>query len=161
MGAFIKLGDIKGEATDEGHKEWVLLESMSSAISRSIPAGAKNNQRTKGETSLGDIVCVRQLDKSSVKIVEACANGTFYPEVEIHFCSQVGNKQEPYLKYKLYNVILSSYGFHGNSAGSPIPSEEVTLGFTKIEWTYIVLDPKTGKAQGNVPGKFDPGAGKA
>jgi len=161
MPAFIKIGDIAGEATDQDHKNWIIIESMSSPIHRSIPQGAKDQQRTKGETTLGDIVLVRQLDKSSVKLQEACATGKFYDKVEVHFCSTSGNKQEPYLKYLLSDVIVSSYSFHGNSSGNPLPSEEVTLGFTQVEWTYIVLDPKTGKPTGNVAGKYNPGAGKA
>lgn len=161
MPAFMKLGDIKGEATDDAHKDWIIIESMSSPIFRSIPEGAKDQQRTKGETTLGDVVCVRQLDKSSTKLQEACANGTFYPEVEIHFCTTVKNKQEPYLKYKLSNVIVSSYSFHGTAAGDPLPSEEITLGYTEVEWTYVVVDPKTGDNKGQVPAKYNPGAGKS
>ena len=60
MAAFIKLGDIKGEATDSGHKDWIIIEAMSSSVSRSIQHGAKDQQRTKGETSLSDIQIVRQ-----------------------------------------------------------------------------------------------------
>ena len=161
MPAYMKLGDIKGEATDADHKEWVIIESMSSPMYRSVPAGAKDQQRTKGETTLGDIACSRQLDKSSTKLQEACANGTFFKEVEIHFCTTVKNKQEPYLTYKLSDVIISSYSFHGNSSGSPLPSEQITLGYTKVEWTYIVLDPATGDKKGNVPAKYNPGEGRS
>ncbi len=161
MPAFMKLGDIKGEATDSDHKEWILIESMSSPMYRSVPSGAKDQQRTKGETTLGDIVCVRQLDKSSTKLQEACANGTFFKEVEIHFCTTVKNKQEPYLTYKLADVIVSSYSFQGNSSGSPLPSEEITMGYSKAEWSYIVIDPKTGDKKGQVPAKYDPGTGRS
>lgn len=157
----MKLGDIKGEATDSDHKEWILIESMSSPMYRSVPSGAKDQQRTKGETTLGDIVCVRQLDKSSTKLQEACANGTFFKEVEIHFCTTVKNKQEPYLTYKLADVIVSSYSFQGNSSGSPLPSEEITMGYSKAEWSYIVIDPKTGDKKGQVPAKYDPGTGRS
>ena len=116
---------------------------------------------SKGDTTLGDIVIVRQLDKSSTKLQEACANGTFFNEVEIHFCTTVKNKQEPYLTYKLSNAIITSYSFHGNSSGSPLPTEEVTMGYTAVEWTYIVVDPETGDKKGDVPGKYNPGSGKS
>jgi len=161
MPAFMKLGDVKGEATDQGHKDWIIISSMSSPVFRSIPEGAKDQQRTKGDTTLGDIVVVRQMDKSSTKLQEACANGTFFKEVEIHFCTTVKNKQEPYLKYKLENVIVTSYSFHGNSSGDPLPSEEMTMGYTKAEWTYIIVDPNTGDPKGNVPGKYTPGEGRS
>ena len=159
MAAFMKLGDIKGEATDNEHKDWIIIESMSSPLFRSIPEGAKDAQRSRGDTTLGDVVVVRELDKSSTKLQEACANGTFYDEVEIHFTTQVKNKQEPYLTYLLKDVIVTSYSFHGNAAGDPLPTEEVTLGYTEVEWTYITVDPKTGDKKGNVPAKYNPGKG--
>ena len=161
MPAYIKIGDVKGEATDADHKEWIIIESMSSPIFRSVPQGAKDQQRTKGDTTLGDIVCVRQLDKSSTKLQEACANGTFYKEVEVHFCTTVKNKQEPYLTYKLSDVIISSYSCHANASGSPLPTEEITMGYTKVEWNYIVVDPKTGDKKGNVPAKYNPAEGRS
>lgn len=161
MPAFMKLGDIKGEATDEGHKEWIQLEAMSAPIHRTIPQGAKDIQRTRGETVLGDVVIQRLLDKSSTKLAEACANGTFFNEVQIDFCTTVKNKQEPYLTYKLKDVIISSYSFHGNGRGDPQPGEDVTLAFSEIEWNYVVIDTKTGEKKGNVPAKYNPGKGKA
>ena len=88
-------------------------------------------------------------------------NGTFFPEVEIHFCATIKNKQEPYLTYKLQNVIVTGYGFHGNATGSPLPSEEVTLGYSEVEWNYITLDPETGDKKGNVPAKYNPAKGKS
>ena len=161
MAAFMKLGDIKGDATDQGHKDWIRLESMSAAVHRSIPEGAKDQQRTRGHTTMGDVVVVRQLDKSSTKLQEACAKGDFFSEVEIHFCTQVKNKEEPYLKYKLSNAIVASYSFHGVESGNPLPTEEFTLNFTKAEWTYTVVNKDTGAKEGDVVGKFEPGAAKA
>ena len=161
MPAFLQLGDIKGEATDQDHKDWIRIDSLSAPIHRSIPQGAKDQQRSKGDTTLGDVSVVRQLDKSSTKLSEACASGKFFPQAEIHFCSTINGKQEPYLKYVLKNVIVSSYSFHGNGSGNPLPSEDVTLGFTAVEWTYIVLDPNDGSNKGNVPGKYEPASGKA
>ena len=161
MPAFMKLGNIAGEATDTDHKDWILIESLSSPIFRSIPEGAKDQQRARGDTTLGDISVVRQLDKSSPKLSEACANGTFYPEVEIHFCSTLKNKQQTYLKYKMKNVIVSSYSFHGNKSGDPLPTEDVTIGFTEVEWTYTILDKNTGEPKGNVAGKYDPNTGRS
>ena len=148
--AFMKLGDIKGEATDQEHKDWIIIESMSSPIFRSVELDTTTGERTSNPLRIGDITCVKELDKSSPKLAEACANGTFFDEVEIHFARTVEDKagtgepkQEPYLTYKLKDVIVTSYSFHGNAAGDPLPTEEVTLGYTEVEWTYIVLDPES------------------
>jgi type VI secretion system secreted protein Hcp len=157
MAAFLKLGDIKGESTDKEHKDWIIIQSMSSPIYRSIPEGARDMQRVRGETTLGDVVIVREMDKSSVKLMEACASGKFFKDVEIHFCSDLEDKSETYLKYKLGNCIVSPYSFHGTASANPLPSEEFSLNFTDVEWTYFDIDHKTGKPKGNVVGTYDPG----
>lgn len=161
MAAYLKLGDIKGESTDSGHKDWILIETMSCSLHRTVPDGAKDQQRSRGHTVLSDVNVVRQLDKSSTKLQEACANGTYFKEVEIHFCSQVKNKQEPYLKYKLSDCIVTSYSMSGHESGNPLPTESITINATGAEWTYITIDPKTGENKGNVPAKYSPGEGKS
>jgi type VI secretion system secreted protein Hcp len=86
------------DSSDKNHKEWILLEHIDAFAHRSIPSGAKDMQRTRGETTIGDVSVRRLVDSSSVKMQEACGNGTFFKEVEIHLCTQVKDRAEPYLK---------------------------------------------------------------
>jgi type VI secretion system secreted protein Hcp len=160
MPAFMKLGEIKGQASDADHLDWVIIERMSFPIRRSIPENARDHQRTQGSTTLGDVTLVRELDKSTPALALACANGTWFKEVEIHLCSTIKNKQEPYLVYKLKNVIITGYGFDGNDQGDPLATDQVTLAYTDIEWTYMVLDPKTGAKQGQTAAAYSPSKGK-
>ncbi len=157
MGLFIKIDGIEGEATDSQHKNWILADSASLPIFRSIPSGAVDQQRTKGETSLGDISMTRQLDKSSPKLFEATALGKFNKEVLIHFTTTTDGKTDTYLTWKLENVIFTGYSVHGNSTGEPLPSEQVSLNFTKITYTYTEFDNKTGSKKGNVEAAYDAG----
>jgi len=159
MAAFAKIGDIEGQSTDQDHDKWINIESISAPISRSIEEGATDTARSRGTITMGDIALSRPLDKSSVKLAEACAKGIFIKEVDIHLTTQVKEKEEPYLKYKLKNVIVTSYSFHATASGSPQPSETITINFTDIEWTYVVIDLETGDKKGNVPGKYSPGKG--
>lgn len=161
MGAYMHLDGIPGQSTDDGHKEWILIESMSSPVFRSIPQGAVDNTRTQGETVLGDIVVTRTLDKSSNKLFKNCCDGTIFKEVKIHFTNQVNNKQQVYYEYNLSNVIISSYSFSGNKSGDPLPHEDCTLSCTALEVIYHTIDPKTGESKGKVPVKYDLGANKS
>lgn len=161
MAGFVKFDGIEGAATDQDHKGWTLIDSISLPVHRSIPSGAKDFQRARGETSLGDIVLVRELDKASVKLAEACAAGKFFASVEIHLTTDVKGKAEPYLKIVLKNVVISSYSFHGVASGNPIPSEDLSLNYSEIEWNYVVINPDTGDVDGNVPAKYSPGQNKA
>jgi type VI secretion system secreted protein Hcp len=161
MAGYAKIGKIEGESTEQNHQKWINIESISNPISRSIPEGARDQERARGTTTLSDMVLSRPLDKSSVKLAEACANGTFYDEVDIHLASQINNEEKVYLEYKLKNVIVTSYSMSGTASGNPQPSEVVTLNFTEIEWTYNILDPEKGNKTGNVPAKFSMGKKKA
>ena len=58
-------------------------------------------------------------------------------------------------RMELFDVIISSFSIHANSAGSPLPSEQITMSYSKVEWNYCTIDPKTGDNKGNVPGSFD------
>jgi len=161
MAAYMKLGDIKGDVSNPDHKGWIEIQSYQAPILRSIASGARNQGRTQGETSLGDIIVVKLLDRSSTKIQEACAKGDFQKEVLLHLTTDVQGKEEPYLKYKLENVIISSYGFHGNASGSPLPTEDLSLNYTKATWTYVVINKDTGKKEGNVETMYDKEQAKA
>jgi len=44
-----------------------------------------------------------------------------------------------YYTYKLKDVIVTSYGFQGKAAVDPSPADAVTLGYTEVEWTFLLL----------------------
>ncbi|MCH2131726.1 MAG: type VI secretion system tube protein Hcp [Pirellulaceae bacterium] len=80
--------------------------------------------------------------------------------MEIDFCTTIKNKEEPYFQIKLSDVIITQHSFQASSSADPLPTEEVALGFSKIEWTWNVIDPRTGDGQGKVATKYDPSAGR-
>ena len=141
MAMFLKMGDIEGEATDDMHQAWILGESLLTTIDH----GTRNGAGSKRHPPSTELILTRQLDRSSVALMAACATSRSFPEVDIHFCTQIRSVQEPYLKCKLRDVSLSRYKFTGNSAGSPLPSEELDLSFGSAVWTYVVVDPATGE----------------
>ncbi len=157
MALYLKCEGIEGEATDDKHSKWIICDSASLSVFRSIPGGAKDQQRTKGETTLGDLTFVRQLDKSSPKMFEATALGKFHKEMKVEFTTTTGGKTDTYLCWTLENVIFTGYSVHGNSSGEPLPSEQITINFTKITKTYTEFDNKKGTKKGNVEAKYEVG----
>jgi len=131
--AFMKLGDIKGEATDNEHKDWIIIESMSSPLLRAHSQTDSAGQcqlalPERGDTTLGDVVVVKELDKSSPKIQQASCEGEAFviPEVTIDLVASKNRGRQPYLRYKLTNVIVTSYsvGPGNNSQGQAVPMEQ-------------------------------------
>lgn len=128
---------------------------------RTIPQGAKDQQRTKGETVLPDLVVTRLLDKASPAIALACAEGQSIKDAEIEMCSTIDNVEECFFEIKIKYVILSHYRVDLNAHASPLPTETLSMNYTTIEWKYVVLDPDTGQSKGSVTGGYDPSAGKS
>lgn len=149
--AFIKFEGIDGESKDDAHKEWIEILSVSNAALNEVPASACSRPSNPDQTV---IVIEKTIDKSSPKLTQALCGGTnFYPEVEIHVHPNAGARRAPYYRYKLKNVIVSSYNISGRAEGTkkPIPIEELTLNYEEIKVSYVPeghgkrMDPSTGR----------------
>jgi len=120
---FVKFDGIEGESTDQDHKGWINLLSFSESLST---LDESTTSRTRGDTTLEDVMMVKELDKSSTKLAEAILVGKTFPKVEIHWMSDEGT----YFSYELANVIITSYSISGDA--DERPTEQVSLNFEKI-----------------------------
>ena len=150
---YMKLGDIKGEATDNEHKEWIEVLSFAQSIVRG--GGLTGQSRRRGDVILDDIVCVKELDKSSPKLAESICTGMIFPLVEIEFTKATTNAdgtagRVTYYKYELTNVMVTSYNISGSAQGEEVPTEQFSLNFEEIKVTYTEVDKQTGANKGNV-----------
>ena len=141
--AYMKLGDIEGEATDRDHREWINILSMSSpALSVYAEIGASGQcgvvLQGRGDTTLDDIVVVRELDKSSTKLQEAACNEEFFSEAVIDLVSTDRRGEESYLRYKLIGATIKSYSISPgiNASGESVPMESLTINYTTIDADY-------------------------
>lgn len=149
---FIKIGDIKGEATDKEHKEWIDVLSVSHGIHR--PGGSATGQsRRRGAAVVEDISISKLLDKASPKLQETLLSGQVIPSVEFVMTRAHGPRETKqrlvYLKYELKNVLVTSYNIAGDEAMGT-PTEDFSLNFEEIKVTYTERDKKTGSSKGNV-----------
>jgi type VI secretion system secreted protein Hcp len=149
MAGYLKLGDVKGESTDDGHKDWINLLSVSQAITRPMASGVSGSTRHRASANFGDIICVKEVDASTPKIAEAIADGKHFPKVEIHLTtSSGGDKRVPYLVWELKNVRVTSYSVSGATDGG-VPTESLSLNYEEIKQVYDKLD-KENKSSGKV-----------
>jgi len=117
---------------------------------RPVAAGASGSTRQRSSATLEDIVLVKELDKSTPKLAEAICTGVNFPKVEIHLCtSSEGGARIPYFKYELKNVRVTSYSVSGATDGGQPPTEQLSLNYEEIKWTYDELD-KENKSKGAV-----------
>lgn len=108
MPAYVKLGDIKGEATDSGHKDWIIIQSMGDTTSDSFQFKDAPVE-TAADDGHKDWIIIQSM---SSPIFRSIPEGDSYTEVEWTYATQ-------------------------DEAASDVPmSEDLPLGYTEIEWTY-------------------------
>ena len=138
---YIKIGDISGESKDQSHKDWIDVLSFDMGVSRPIGPGGAGGGRAGGQAAeRSDLVLTKYIDKSSPKLALACCEGAHVPEVTLELINTGGGNRAPYMVYKLHNVLVSSYSVSGDTSGNTPPTEQITLNYESIEWTYVEFD---------------------
>lgn len=150
MAGYLKIGDIKGESVDKGHKEWINLLSVNQSLTRPMAAGISGSTRQRASVTCGNVMCVKEMDSSTPKLIQAICDGTVYPEVEIHLCTSTGaGARVAYFLWNLVNVMVSDYSVSGATDGPAVPTESISLNYEEITWTYDKMG-KDGASKGKV-----------
>lgn len=179
---FIKIEGIDGEAKDADHKGEIDILSWSWGESRNKPGmsnrpagthvapsqsrvlvapradggGQTGATRRRGDTTLGDVSVVKELDKSSPRLASSpprsgsgagefsftkyvdksspklqqyCTSGQPIPELVL----SDEKKKLQYIKYELTNVMITSCA-RGSKDGKP--TESISMSYKQIKWTY-------------------------
>ena len=148
MALFIKFDGIDGEAKDKDHKQWSDLLSMSWGVHKA-GGGATGQTRRRGVNTVEDVMVHKEVDKATPKLVEAVLSGKVFPKVEIHDTATYGEGRATFLKYELKNVAVTSHNISAAGGGDAVPSEQMSLNFEEVKFTYIEYDEK-GSKKGNV-----------
>jgi len=152
---FLKIEGVPGESTDDAHEDWIEVLSFSHGVSQpSSGSLSSGTSRSAERCDHQDFSVIKTLDKASPKLALLCSKGQHIPEVILVLCRSGGDKSK-YMEYKMTDVIVSSVGYGGSAGTEERPVEEVTLNYTKIEWTYTEYDPISGKSKGDVKTYWD------
>ena len=130
---FAKIGDIKGESTDDKHKDEVELLSWSWGVSTS-GAEAQGSTGGTGKANFSDFHFTHRIDKASPALFKMCATGEHIKEATIT-ARKAGKGQQEFLIIKMSDVIVTSVqsGGGGNDGST---AESVGLRFAKVDLEY-------------------------
>ena len=148
---FLYVYGIPGESTDDTYTDYIEVITYSHAIANpSALAGGSS-----GSSYHADFTVVKAIDKASPKLAVAACDGTHISEVRVHVC-QAGGEKLQLMEYRMGNVTVSSVRTVGFVEGiSPLPLEEVTFKYNRIEWIYTQQQRADGTGGGNVAGCWD------
>jgi type VI secretion system secreted protein Hcp len=132
--AFIKLGDIPGESTDNLHKDWIEVISFSWGVSNTSTGGAGGGG--VGKSSIHDFSVVKYIDKASPALFEQCCSGDHIQEAAFELTNQ---KDQSFYKLRFTDVLISSVSPNGSTAGRA-PMEQLSFTFAQVD--ISAADPK-------------------
>lgn len=127
--AYLHIEEVSGESTDPAHLGWIEVESFSWGHGRSGFYAVTD-----------DIVIVHRFDKASPQLALLCCTGQRIDQVTLEVCRpEIPNQR--FMRYRLRDVIITNIKGRTQSSPklltpAPLPMEEVSLNFKKIEWTY-------------------------
>ncbi len=152
-GLFMKIDGIDGESKDAGHEDWIDVLSWSWGANNDI-GGATGQTRRRSVAVAEDFVFMKQLDKSSPKLVQSLANGSINKQIEFEITRFVEEgTSAPYLAITMEKAAITGYHVSGDVQSAP--TEEVSIAFQKITFVYTEFDAQTGQALGDVSVTWD------
>ena len=135
---FLKIAGIEGESPDSKHKNEIQLESWSWGETQQ-GGHAAGGGGGAGKVAMQDFHFVMKVNKATPKLMLACANGEHIKEA-ILSVRKAGKEQQDYLKITLNDILVSSYQT-GGSHGDVVPSDQISLNFSKIQFEYKEQKP--------------------
>ena len=135
---FLKLDGIDGESTDDKHKNEIDVESWSWGESN-MGTHAGGGGGGAGKVQMRDFSFTMKVNKSTPKLMLACANGQHIKEAKLT-CRKAGGDQQEYMVIKFADLLVSSYQT-GGSSGDVVPTDQISMNFSKIEFEYKPQKP--------------------
>ena len=138
---FINIDTIKGESKDAGHKGETDVLAWSWGLSQSgtFHTGAGGGS---GKANVQDLSFTKYVDAGSADLQLSCATGKHIAKAKL-VVRKAGDKPLEYIIIELTQVLISSVST-GGSGGEDRLTENVTLNFEEVHFTYWTQDEKTG-----------------
>jgi type VI secretion system secreted protein Hcp len=136
---FLKIDGIEGESQDGKHKGEIDLLSWSWGETQT-GTHAGGGGGGAGKVAMQDFHFVMNVNKATPKLILACASGEHIPKAVLT-CRKAGKEQQEFLKYTFSDLLISSYQTGGAGAGDIVPTEQVSLNYTKMEVEYKEQKP--------------------
>ena len=136
---FLKIDGIQGESTDASHKDEIDILSYTWSESRAAVSGGAGGAAT-GRVTMQDFHFSMHVNKASPRLFLSCANGARIKNAILTVRRSGGNPVE-FLKWTLTDVTVGSYHTAAGGPSGELPTDQVSLRFTRIETEYTLVKP--------------------
>jgi type VI secretion system secreted protein Hcp len=141
---FMKIDALKGESKDKTHKGEIDVLAWSWGLSNSgtFHTGGGGGA---GKANVQDLSFTKYVDSSSADLQLACANGKHFKSAKL-VVRKAGETPLEYIIIELTELLVTSVST-GGSGGEDRLTENVTLNFEQVHFTYWTQNDKGGKGE--------------
>ena len=129
---------LPGESTDAQYPRWIQLGSAQLGVGRAV--ALNNGTISASAPSVSEVTITKVTDSTTPSLYTLVCGGTTAVSQPIDYVTidfRKGGSNEVYYRLQLQNVYVTGVS---SSSGGDVPSESLTLFFTKITWTYVPYD---------------------
>ncbi|KQZ45100.1 type VI secretion system tube protein Hcp [Duganella sp. Root1480D1] len=151
---YLHIDGIKGESTDDRHKDWIECKSVSWSVEQPRSAtSSTGGGHTAERCEHRDVVITKLADLASPILLQTCSAGRTIPKAKLEFMrADAQGERVKYFEIELDNVLI---GVVSPSVGEgDILTEEVGFKFSKVRWKYT-QQRISGGMGGNTSGGWD------
>lgn len=151
---YLQLDGIKGESTDEGHKEWIEVSQVAFGVMQPRSATASTGGgHTAERAEITDIDFYKVADLASPVLFQTCAQGKTLPKAKLEFMRADGaGVPVKYYEIELENVLIGKLLV--DTTGGELMGENIGLKFSKIKVKYT-QQKIGGGSGGNTTGSWN------
>lgn len=157
VNVFLKFEEpaIKGESTDDKHKEEIQVLSWSHSFNQPTKATRSTaGGGTVEQANHSDFTFSKYLDAATDDLMKYCWNGKQIGKATLScYRSDGGAAAILYLEIKMEDIIVSNISIGGGPGD--LPTENISLAYGKVTYTYKSQKPETGDAGGVQPVSHD------
>jgi type VI secretion system secreted protein Hcp len=141
---FMKIDSLKGESKDKTHKGEIDVLAWSWGLSQS-GTFATGGGGGAGKANFQDLSFTKYVDACSADLQLACANGKHFKTAKL-VVRKAGENPLEYIIIELTELLVSSVST-GGSGGEDRLTENVTLNFEEVHFTYWTQADTGGKGE--------------
>lgn len=130
---YLKLDDVKGEATDEKHKDLIEVLSWSWGMAQTGSSQTGVGTGT-GRVDVQNLTITKYIDTSSPNLIKLCCKGKPFKQATL-FVRKAGDKPMEYLKIELYNGLIANVTVAGSGQDERFV-ENVAFNFSAFKYYY-------------------------
>lgn len=152
---FVWIEGVTGDATEEEHKLWIPVKSVSWGVERAVDlSDLGSTQRGFANVNFGKLSCTAELHDASVRLMELAASGMVREMMvdQLRVDDTAASAAQWYLRWRLHAGQVTKWEL--SSSEDSVPEETWELAYRKVSLEHRLINANDMSVKSGSPAKF-------